>query len=230
MIFGLLLIVILLFDAGGVADVLQRSLREMDAAPPCLRSRASTSGSADCRCLPALSFEVAARAGRLVLIGPNGAGKTTLFNILTGFTHPNAGAILFNAEDITAFTPERRATLGISRTFQIVRPFSGLSVLENVMVGAFAIERSAASARKRAINALERVGLDVAGSMRPAELTLSDRKRMELARCIATQPKVLLLDEVMCGLNPTEIAEMIALVRSIRADGIALIWSSILWM
>ncbi len=172
--------------------------------------------------LAGVSFDVA-QGRSLGLIGPNGAGKTTLFNILNGLVLPNAGAVLFNAEDITAFEPERRAALGIARTFQIVKPFSGLSVLENVMIGAFALERSATSARKRAINALERVGLDMAGSRQPSSLTLCDRKRMELARCVAMQPKVLLLDETMCGLNPTEVAEMIALIRSIRNDGIALI-------
>jgi len=169
-----------------------------------------------------VSFEVAAGTS-LGLIGPNGAGKTTLFNILTGFTPPNAGAIWFNSKDITKFAPERRAALGVSRTFQLVRPFNGLSVLENVMVGAFSIEKHTAPARKRALAVLERVGLGTAGSMRPANLTLSDRKRMELARCLAARPKVLLLDEVMCGLNPTEIAEMIALMRSTRAEGTTLI-------
>jgi branched-chain amino acid transport system ATP-binding protein len=169
-----------------------------------------------------VSFEVATGTS-LGLIGPNGAGKTTLFNILTGFITPNAGTIRFNSEDITKFTPERRATLGVSRTFQLVRPFNGLSVLENVMFGAFSIEKHTAPARKRALAVLERVGLGAASSMRPAKLTLSDRKRMELARCIAAQPKVLLLDEVMCGLNPTEMAEMIVLIRSTKADGISLI-------
>jgi branched-chain amino acid transport system ATP-binding protein len=159
----------------------------------------------------------------LGLIGPNGAGKTTLFNILTGFAAPNSGTIRFNTQDITGLAPERRAALGIARTFQIVRPFGGLSVLENVMVGAFAVEANAASARKSALAALERVGLGAAGSMKPSNLTLSDRKRMELARCLATRPKVLLLDEVMCGLNPTEIAEMIILIRSVGDEGVTLI-------
>lgn len=159
----------------------------------------------------------------LGLIGPNGAGKTTLFNILTGFAASNSGTIRFNAQDITSLAPERRAALGIARTFQIVRPFGGLSVLENVMVGAFAVEANAASARKSALAALKRVGLGAAGSMQPFNLTLSDRKRMELARCLATRPKVLLLDEVMCGLNPTEIAEMIVLIRSVGDEGVTLI-------
>jgi branched-chain amino acid transport system ATP-binding protein len=172
--------------------------------------------------LSEVSFEV--RAGTIVgLIGPNGAGKTTLFNIVTGFLSPNAGAIRFNATDITRFAPERRAGLGIARTFQIVKPFNGLTVLENVMVGAFAIENHAAPARRRALVALDRVGLGAIGHVRPTSLTLQDRKRMELARCIAMQPRLLLLDEVMCGLNPTEMAEMVLLLRAIRQDGLTFI-------
>jgi branched-chain amino acid transport system ATP-binding protein len=160
---------------------------------------------------------------RLGLIGPNGAGKTTLFNILSGFAVPNAGRVRFNDQDITRLAPEQRAALGIARTFQIVRPFGRLSVLENVMVGAFAVEASAGAARKCALTALERVRLDAAATLRPGALTLPDRKRMELARCLATRPKMLLLDEMMCGLNPTEIAEMIVLLRSVAAEGVTLI-------
>jgi branched-chain amino acid transport system ATP-binding protein len=169
-----------------------------------------------------VSFEVPA-GSILGLIGPNGAGKTTLFNILTGFVSPDAGRIRFNAEDITSLAPERRATLGITRTFQMVKPFTRLSVLENVMVGAFAIEKWATPARRRALAALDLVGLGASASLRPSALTLPDRKRMELARCVAMQPKLLLLDEAMCGLNPTEMTEMIGLVRSIKDQGVTLI-------
>jgi branched-chain amino acid transport system ATP-binding protein len=170
-----------------------------------------------------VSFEV--HDGTILgLIGPNGAGKTTLFNIVTGFVSPNAGAVRFNSQDITRLAPERRAGLGIARTFQIVKPFDRLSVLENVMVGAFAIERHAVAARRRALAALDRVGLAAVGQVPPSSLTLPDRKRMELARCIAMQPKLLLLDEVMCGLNPIEMADMLALLNGIRRnDGLTLI-------
>ena len=172
--------------------------------------------------LSGVDIDVPAGA-KLGLIGPNGAGKTTLFNIVSGFAAPSAGLIRFGDRDITRLAPERRATLGIARTFQIARPLGGLSVLENVMVGAFAIEVHAAAARKRALAVLDRVGLGAVAALLPGRLTLSDRKRMELARCLATAPKMLLLDEVMCGLNPTEIAEMVRLVRSIAADGVTLI-------
>jgi len=172
--------------------------------------------------LSSVSFDVP--SGTILgLIGPNGAGKTTLFNIVTGFVSPNAGAVHINAHDITRFSPERRASLGIARTFQIVKPFNRLSVIENVMVGAFAIERHVVSARRCALAALDRVGLRAVGEVAPSSLTLPDRKRMELARCIAMQPKLLLLDEVMCGLNPTEMVQMVALLRAIRNDGLTLI-------
>jgi branched-chain amino acid transport system ATP-binding protein len=172
--------------------------------------------------LSGISFDVP--AGTILgLIGPNGAGKTTLFNIVTGFASPDAGAVRFDGHDITRFAPERRAGLGIARTFQLVKPFNRLTVLENVMIGAFAIENGSERARRRALAALERVGLRSVGRLRPPSLTLPDRKRMELARCIAMQPKLLLLDEVMCGLNPIEMTEMITLLRAINDDGLTLV-------
>lgn len=159
----------------------------------------------------------------LGLIGPNGAGKTTLFNILSGFVAADVGTIRLRNRDITGLSPERRARLGLARTFQLVRPFGRLSVLENVMVGAFACESRPAAARRRAAAALERVGLGNWRDERPDALTLADRKRMELARSIATAPQILLLDEVMCGLNLTEISAMISLVRSLRAEGMTIL-------
>jgi branched-chain amino acid transport system ATP-binding protein len=159
----------------------------------------------------------------LGLIGPNGAGKTTLFNILTGFLRPTGGAILFNGREITGMAPEKRAMLGLARTFQLVKAFEHLSVLENVMVGAFATTSNTRTARTEAFGALERVGLADQAQQRPTTLPLPDRKRMELARCLATRPKMLLLDEVMCGLNPTDMEQMIDLIKSLRAGGMTIV-------
>ena len=167
---------------------------------------------------------VAVPAGRTVgLIGPNGAGKTTLFNVLTGFVRPDRGSITFDGVDITRFPPERRARLGIARTFQLVRPFARLSVLENVMVGAFLVESASANARERALAALARVGLENKHAVPATGLTLPDRKRMELARCLATSPRLLLLDEVMCGLNPSEMSSMVELIHSLRVEGMTVV-------
>ncbi|MBL8661573.1 MAG: ABC transporter ATP-binding protein [Candidatus Odyssella sp.] len=172
--------------------------------------------------LSGVSFELA--AGRILgLIGPNGAGKTTLFNILTGFIRPNAGSVAFDGTDVTALAPERRNRLGIARTFQVVKPFSRLTVLENVMVGAFAAQSRAGDAERTARAMLDRVGLGAQTAAGASSLTLADRKRMEIARCLATRPRLLLMDEAMCGLNLTEMQAMIALVRSLRDGGLTVI-------
>jgi branched-chain amino acid transport system ATP-binding protein len=172
--------------------------------------------------LAGISFRV--RAGTvLALIGPNGAGKTTLFNILTGFVRPDAGRVVFDGRDITALAPERRAGLGIARTFQVVKPFSRLTVLENVMVGAFAIERRIEAARGRANDTLDRVGIAAIAHQRAGHLTVAHRKKMELARCLAMSPQLLLLDEVMSGLNSSELLEMVTLVRTLRAEGMTIV-------
>jgi branched-chain amino acid transport system ATP-binding protein len=172
--------------------------------------------------LSGVSFDLA--AGRVLgLIGPNGAGKTTLFNILTGFIRANAGTVTFAGADITTLSPERRNRLGLARTFQIVKPFARLTVLENVMVGAFAATSAAREAERTASAMLDRVGLGRYRGMPAASLTLVDRKRLEIARCLATAPKLLLMDEAMCGLNPTEMGAMISLVRTLRAEGLTII-------
>ncbi|MCW5770369.1 MAG: ABC transporter ATP-binding protein [Rhodospirillaceae bacterium] len=172
--------------------------------------------------LSGVSFALAS-SRILGLIGPNGAGKTTLFNILTGFVRPNAGTVSFDGRNVTALSPERRNRLGIARTFQVVKPFARLTVLENVMVGAFAVNTRTAEAEHVARQVLDRVGLGAQAELGAASLTLADRKRMEIARCLATQPRLLLMDEAMCGLNLTEMQAMIALVRSLRADGLTVI-------
>jgi branched-chain amino acid transport system ATP-binding protein len=157
------------------------------------------------------------------LIGPNGAGKTSLFAVIAGFERPTAGRVLFGSVDITGEPVHRRAYRGIARTFQIAQPFGGLTVRENIAVGAHLRHR----ARKDALAMAEAVGRRVGlGGMldRQAEsLTVAGRKRLELGRTLATGPKLLLLDEVLAGLNPSEVRDMIPVVRAIRDSGIAIL-------
>jgi branched-chain amino acid transport system ATP-binding protein len=156
------------------------------------------------------------------LIGPNGAGKTTLFTVISGFERPTAGRVLFEGEDVTGRPPEVLAALGIARTFQIVQPFAGLTVRENVAVGAYLRHprRDEAFARAEAVASLVGLGdLD-----RPASsLTVAGRKRLELARALATDPKLLLLDEVLAGLNPSEIRDIVPAIHAIRAAGVTIL-------
>jgi branched-chain amino acid transport system ATP-binding protein len=154
------------------------------------------------------------------LIGPNGAGKTTIFNMIAGVYAPDGGEIVFDGRRIDGLRPDQVCAAGIGRTFQIVKPFAGLSVLDNVMVGAFLRERHAASARRLAAAILDKLGLGAKRDLAAASLTLPDRKRLEVARALATRPRLLLLDEVMAGLRPTECDQMVAVFREInRADG-----------
>jgi branched-chain amino acid transport system ATP-binding protein len=157
------------------------------------------------------------------LIGPNGAGKTTLFSLISGFLHPDAGRIRFDGRDITDLEPHNIAALGLVRTFQITQPFAHLTVAENIAVGAHLRLRSRREALNHAAAIAERVGL--AGRLdRPAEsLTVAGRKRLELARALATGPRLLLLDEVMAGLNPREIDEIVAVIRAIRDGGVTVL-------
>ncbi len=173
------------------------------------------------RGLKALSdVSLSVKPGEIVgLIGPNGAGKTTLFNTISGFLKPDAGSIKFGGKDIAQLKSYQICKLGLGRTFQIVKPFGQLSVLENVAVGAFNRTGDAAEAEKESWRMLEFVDLDKKGLDPAYSLTTPDRKRLEMARALATRPKLLLLDEVMAGLNPTEKDEIIALVRKIREAG-----------
>jgi branched-chain amino acid transport system ATP-binding protein len=156
------------------------------------------------------------------LIGPNGAGKTTLFAIIAGFLAPSSGRILFRNRDITGEPPHGRARLGIARTFQIVQPFAGLSVVDNVAVGAYLRHARRADAQDLAIEVARRVGLGAELEKPAASLTIAGRKRLELARALATGPKLLLLDEVLAGLTPSEIRDMVPVIRSIRNEGVTI--------
>jgi len=162
----------------------------------------------------------------LGLIGPNGAGKTTLFNLITGVHIPTKGHILFDGVDITNTAPHKRCWMGIARTFQLVRIFPQLTVLENVTIGRVYGRDSIKSkpkAESEAEEILEKVGLINRGQEKAQSLTLVDRKRLELARALAAKPKLLLLDELLAGLNPSEVVASMQLIQSIRDTGISII-------
>jgi branched-chain amino acid transport system ATP-binding protein len=175
--------------------------------------------------LAALSgITLAVEPGEILgLIGPNGAGKTTFFNCLTGFLTPTHGEIRFEGQSIAGLGPHRICHLGICRTFQIVQSFAEMTVLENIMMGAFCRHSATRASTALAEEVLEITGLVDKRDQLAGSLTLADQKRIELARTIATQPKLVLLDEVMAGLNPTETEEAVALIRKIRAMGITLV-------
>jgi branched-chain amino acid transport system ATP-binding protein len=164
-----------------------------------------------------------ARGEVLGLIGPNGAGKTTVFNLISGFLAPDAGDIRFDGRSIVALKPHAVCQAGLARTFQIVRPFPHLSVLDNVGVGALVRHPEVRSAVRHAREVIARVGLEAKTNSPAGSLTLPERKRLELARALATDPRLLLLDEVMAGLTPTETGAMIGLIRSINASGISIL-------
>jgi len=159
------------------------------------------------------------------LIGPNGAGKTTLFNVVNGVYKADQGSITFAGKDITRFSPDKVVHLGLARTHQVVKPLNDLTVLDNVTVGAcFGCEYlDLAAARKVASEVLQQVGLGDRASMMARSLTIAGKKRLEVARALAAKPKLLLLDEVLAGLNPTEVALMIELVRKIRDSGVSVL-------
>lgn len=157
------------------------------------------------------------------LIGPNGAGKTTLFAVVSGFERPTEGVVRFAGQDVTGMPAHRLAELGIARTFQIVQPFAALTVFENIAVGAFLRHRKRADAVRRAREAAIRVGLQPMLTLPAASLTVAGRKRLELARALATEPRLLLLDEVLAGLNPSEIRDMVPVIRSIRDSGVTIL-------
>ena len=170
-----------------------------------------------------VSFDV--ESGEIVgVIGPNGAGKTTIFNLVSGMMPLSAGTIRFQGQDISHVGGAHAiCRLGMGRTFQVVRPFGDMTVLDNVMVGAFARTTSPVEAAQVAEEVLDLLHLAHRRSVLAGSLTIADRKRLEVARALATRPKLLLLDEVMAGLNPTEVAEVVPLVRKIRDSGVTIL-------
>jgi branched-chain amino acid transport system ATP-binding protein len=169
------------------------------------------------------SFDVA--EGRVsALIGPNGAGKTTVFNVIAGVYAPDAGTIHFRGRPIHGLRPDQICAAGIGRTFQLVKPFPGLSVLDNAIVGALLVEKTVAAARNASLAILKKLGLDAKANQPAATLTLTDRKRLEIARALATRPRLLLLDEVMAGLRPTECDQLVEVFRGLnRSEGLTIL-------
>jgi branched-chain amino acid transport system ATP-binding protein len=173
----------------------------------------------DLLAVDAISLDVA--AGELVsIIGPNGAGKTTLFNLLTGQLAPSTGRVVFEGAEINGLSPQARARIGFGRTFQIAQTLTSLTVLENAMIGGFLRHRSVAAAARRAMETLELVGLQHRAGLKSGLLTLSERRRLEVARALALDPRIVLLDEVMAGLNPTEVNGMVGLVQTLNQGGL----------
>jgi len=169
------------------------------------------------------SFEVP-QGGLVALIGPNGAGKTTIFNIIAGVYPADSGAIRFGGRSLDGLRPDQICAAGIGRTFQIVKPFAGLSVLDNVIVGALARAPTVSAAKKHAAEIVEKLGLGAKAELPASSLTLPDRKRLEVARALATRPRLLLLDEVMAGLRPTECDQMVEFFRELNArDGLTIL-------
>jgi branched-chain amino acid transport system ATP-binding protein len=172
------------------------------------------------------SIDLALNQGEaLGIIGPNGAGKTSLFGVATGTLAPDAGRVVFAGEDVTRLPAEQRCRRGLARSFQIAQPFTGMSVFENVVVAAaFGANEREAAVYDRCADLLERCGLASKANRPAGRLTLLDRKRLELARALATKPRVLLLDEVAGGLTEHECALLVALIKDVRASGVSIIW------
>jgi branched-chain amino acid transport system ATP-binding protein len=169
-------------------------------------------------------LSLAVGAGELVgIIGPNGAGKTTVFNVIAGYYPPDGGRVRFDGGDITGQPPHAICRRGLTRTFQIVKPFGNLTVRNNVLIGALTPIASVAEARREADRVLAVCGLQALAEAPARSLPIGLRKRLEVARALATRPRLLLLDEVMAGLNPTELAAMLELIRRLHAEGLTLV-------
>lgn len=159
----------------------------------------------------------------LGLIGPNGAGKTTLFSIISGFLKPGKGEVLMEGEKISGHRPNILCRKGIARTFQVVRPFEEMTVLENVVTGALCRTSNISDARKKSLKILEDVDMSAKANVKGKNLPIGDRKRLELAKALATDPRVLLLDEVMAGLTPAEVNGIISLIKDLQQKGLTII-------
>ncbi len=197
----------------------------MPASSDLLEAHGLTKTFGGLRAVDDLSFTV--RTGEILgLLGPNGSGKTTVFNLIAGALPPERGVVFFEGREITGLAPHRRATLGIVRTFQLVRTLPGLTVLDNVLVARLygrARARGLREARTEALRRLEFVGLAGRAARPAGALTLAERKSLEVARALAAGPRLLLLDEPAAGLNATEVGALLTLFRKIRADGVTIV-------
>ena len=189
----------------------------MNSKPTVLNIDSVTKDFGGLRAVDDVSFEI--RQGEIVgLIGPNGAGKTTLFNVISGYYPPTKGKIVFKGNNISGLSPFKLAKLGIGRTFQIVKPFAGLTVLENVMVASLLRYPKKKEAEEHSWKILEFTGLAHRAYMQAAGLTLAGRKRLEISKALALEPSLLLLDEVVAGLNPAEAAKTVELIFKLKED------------
>jgi len=186
-----------------------------------LQAKQLTKDFGGLRAVDALDIEI--EKGQILgLIGPNGAGKSTAFNCIAGVFPPTSGEIWFDGKKINGLKPWTMCKRGLARTFQIVKPFASKSVLYNVMVGAFATTDKTAQAEAKAQDVLEALHFSDKRDARAGNLTIADRKRLEIARALATEPKILLLDEVMAGLRPAEVDEMVAIIKGLRDNGVTI--------
>jgi branched-chain amino acid transport system ATP-binding protein len=190
--------------------------------PPLLALEGVTKRFGGLTAVSGVSFTVAA-GDLLGIIGPNGAGKTTLFNLISGYYRPDSGRVVFAGQDVVGQPPHVICRLGLTRTFQLVKPFGNLSVVDNVMIGALTRLPTIRAARVEAARVIDTCGLGPHANAHARTLPIGLRKRLEVARALATRPRLLLLDEVMAGLNPTELATMIELIQRLHADGLTVI-------
>jgi len=190
--------------------------------PPLLALEGVTKRFGGLTAVSGVSFTVPA-GDLLGIIGPNGAGKTTLFNLISGYYRPDSGRVVFAGQDVVGQPPHVICRLGLTRTFQLVKPFGNLSVVDNVMIGALTRLPTIRAARVEAARVIDTCGLGPHANAHARTLPIGLRKRLEVARALATRPRLLLLDEVMAGLNPTELAAMIELIQRLHADGLTVI-------